>query len=57
MPFITELDENRGKHSTIDLIKDQVQKKAYIQGLRNDMHFEINYCNGLAIGLRILRLI
>ena len=51
IPFINELDEHRGKQSSLDDIKDQAYKRINIQGLRNDMHFEICYINNTAVGL------
>lgn len=50
IPFINELDEHRGKHTAADVIENQVQKRVNIQGMRNDMHFEICYCNDAPIG-------
>lgn len=50
IPFINELDEHCGKHTDITVIENQVQKRVNIQGMRNDMHFEICYCNGVPIG-------
>lgn len=50
IPFINELDEHRGKHTPSDVVENQVQKRVSIQGRRNDMHFEICYCNDVPIG-------
>lgn len=50
IPFINELDDHNGEHTAIDVIEKNVQKRVNIQGMRNDMHFEICYCNDIAIG-------
>ena len=48
--FITELNENREKNTNeVDMIKG-LELRIGIQGIREDMHFEICYLNDIPIG-------
>ena len=51
LPFVQETNSHDGTIQTEAQIIDGLRKRIAIQGLRNDMHFEIAYCGNDAIGI------
>ena len=48
--FIRELDANRGEYTADSEIERGISRRIGIQGSRSDMHFEIAFIGGTAIG-------
>lgn len=51
VPFIKEVNEHDGTIETDEQILDGLKKRISIQGMRKDMHFEVAFWNGAAIGI------
>ena len=48
--FLRELDANRDEHTTDSEIEKNLDRRISIQGSRSDMHLEIAFLDGVAIG-------
>jgi GNAT superfamily N-acetyltransferase len=51
MPFINELNTHTNKQQSENEILNNLQKRIVIQGVRKNMHFELIYLKGEAVGI------